>query len=153
MTKGILFGSFDIYHYGYARMLKEASDNCDWLVVGLQTENPTKNLVNNLHARHIVLSSISYVDEISLYKDDEELKQLLHYHKPDIRFLGDDYKPAGEDIKNRVIAHEKIVGYDLCKNIYYIDRSHGYSTTLVKDAIVQKHMVSFINPTTWTVKQ
>ncbi len=37
---GFVASSFDIYHPGYAMMLNECKENCDYLVVGLH-ENPT----------------------------------------------------------------------------------------------------------------
>ena len=36
---GFIASSFDIYHPGYALMLKECKDNCDYLVVALH-DNP-----------------------------------------------------------------------------------------------------------------
>ena len=37
---GFVASAFDIYHPGYAMMLNECKENCDYLVVGLH-ENPT----------------------------------------------------------------------------------------------------------------
>ncbi len=36
---GFIASTFDIYHPGYALMLKECKDNCNYLIVGLH-ENP-----------------------------------------------------------------------------------------------------------------
>jgi len=38
MIKGITFSSFDLFHSGHVAMLKEARSNCDYLMVGLQTD-------------------------------------------------------------------------------------------------------------------
>jgi cytidyltransferase-like protein len=47
IVKGITFSSFDLFHSGHVAMLKEARANCDYLMVGLQTDptidRPEKN--------------------------------------------------------------------------------------------------------------
>ena len=51
----------------------------------------------------------------------------MHFYKPDIRFLGSDYK----SLENR----KKISGYFVCKNIYYVDRFHDYSSSAIRKKI------------------
>ena len=88
---GFIASTFDIYHPGYALMLKECKDNCNYLIVGLH-ENPVwerqdKNSpIMSLHERFLVLKSIRYIDEIAPYKNESELLNLLNFYKPDIRF-------------------------------------------------------------------
>ncbi len=130
---GFVASSFDIYHPGYAMMLNECKDNCDYLVVGLH-DNPAwerdgKNSpILSLNERFLVLKSISYIDEIAPYKNESELLNLLKFYKPDIRFLGSDYKEA---------SPLKITGYKLCKNIHYIDRFHDYSSSVIRKKIYE----------------
>jgi len=38
MRKGFTCGAFDLLHAGHCVMLKEAKENCDYLIVGLQTD-------------------------------------------------------------------------------------------------------------------
>tara|TARA_S200002703_G_C3794884_1_gene245392 strand:- start:612 stop:995 length:384 start_codon:yes stop_codon:yes gene_type:complete len=125
MEKGIIFGTFDVWHTGYALMIEEARRYCDYIVVGLQQENSSKKLVHSLSERFLVLKSLYSIDEIAVYNTDEDLCNLLRFYKPRYRFLGDDYR---DDIN-------KIVGYDLSGKIIYIDREHGYSTTEYKERI------------------
>lgn len=44
---GITFSCFDLLHAGHVRMLAEAKSQCDYLIVGLQTDptidRPEKN--------------------------------------------------------------------------------------------------------------
>ena len=130
---GFIASSFDIMHPGYTLMLKECRDNCNYLVVGLH-ENPVwerqdKNSpIMSLHERFLVLKSIRYIDEIAPYKNESELLNLLSFYKPDIRFLGSDYKEA---------SPLKITGYKLCKNIHYIDRFHDYSSSVIRKKIYE----------------
>ena len=130
---GFIASSFDILHPGYVLMMKEARDNCNYLVVGLH-ENPVwerqdKNSpIMSLHERFLVLKSIRYIDEIAPYKNESELLNLLKFYKPDIRFLGSDYKEG---------SPLKITGYKLCKNIHYIDRFHDYSSSVIRKKIYE----------------
>ena len=129
---GFIASSFDIYHPGYALMLKECKDNCDYLVVALhdnpKSANQDKNSpIMSLHERFLVLKSIRYIDEVAPYKSESDLVNLLHFYKPDIRFLGSDYK----SLENR----KKISGYFVCKNIYYVDRFHDYSSSAIRKKI------------------
>ena len=102
---GFIASSFDIYHPGYALMLKECRENCDYLVAALhdnpKSANKDKNSpVMSLHERFLVLKSIRYIDEVAPYKDEDELKNLLKFYKPDVRFLGSDYKSLeGRNLK------------------------------------------------------
>ena len=86
MKKGILFGSFDVWHAGYAIMIDEAKRVCDYLIVGLQERNEEKDIVHSLHERFLVLRSIRGVDEIAIYSSEEELVNLLQFYKPDYSF-------------------------------------------------------------------
>ena len=130
---GFIASSFDIMHPGYTLMLKECRDNCNYLVVGLH-ENPVwerqdKNSpIMSLHERFLVLKSIRYIDEIAPYKNESELLNLLKFYKPDIRFLGSDYKEG---------SPLKITGYKLCRNIHYIDRFHDYSSSVIRKKIYE----------------
>ena len=129
---GFIASSFDIYHPGYALMLKECKDNCDYLVAALhenpKSANQDKNSpIMSLHERFLVLKSIRYIDEVAPYKSESDLVNLLHFYKPDIRFLGSDYKSLE--------GRKKISGYFVCKNICYVDRFHDYSSSAIRKKI------------------
>ena len=141
---GFVASSFDIYHPGYAMMLKECRENCDYLMVGLH-ENPAwekqdKNSpIMSLHERFLVLKSIRYIDEIAPYNNEDELVNLLKFYSPDVRFLGSDYNT--EEMK------KKITGYSLCRNTHYITRFHDYSSSGIRKEIykVEKKKVDLEN--------
>ena len=78
-------------------MLKDAKQQCDKLIVGLQTDptldRPEKNKpIQSYGERYIQLEAVKYVDEIIKYKTEEELYQLLKLMRPNIRILGSDYQ-------------------------------------------------------------
>ena len=79
---GFIASSFDIIHPGYALMLKECKDNCNYLIAALHS-NPEwgredKNIpIMSLHERFLILKSIRYIDEIAPYNDEDDLINLL----------------------------------------------------------------------------
>jgi glycerol-3-phosphate cytidylyltransferase-like family protein len=68
--------------------------------------------------------SIRYIDDVYIYQTEEELYELIKFFKPDIRILGEDY-----------IGKTDFTGSDLPPKIIYTTRSHGWSTTKLKDLI------------------
>ena len=130
MIKGVVAGAFDVYHPGYVKMLKEAKENCNVLIVLLHTdpsiERPEKpRPILSPAARKEMLESIKYVDEVIRYTYEEQLLDLLKIGEFDIRFLGDDYK------------NKPFTGDNLNIAIHWIDRSHGWSTTKYKQMLIE----------------
>ncbi len=44
MIKGVIAGNFDVIHPGYIKMFKEASSNCDCLIVLLHADPSIERL-------------------------------------------------------------------------------------------------------------
>ena len=70
MKVGFTCGTWDLLHAGHVLMLREAKSQCDYLIVGLQTD-PTidrpkdKNKpVQSLVERYTQLNALEYIDEI-----------------------------------------------------------------------------------------
>lgn len=128
MKIGITAGCFDVIHPGYIKMFKEAKQNCDWLIVALHGD-PTIERPHKLKPiltpkeREETLLALKYVDEVVHYNLESELSTLLENSNASIRFLGDDYKDKQTTRPN------------LKMEIYYIDRSHNWSTTKFKKLI------------------
>jgi glycerol-3-phosphate cytidylyltransferase len=125
MIKGFTCGVFDIFHPGHVLMLEECKKKCNLLTVALNTGteydyniNPGKRKpIYTIEERILMLSSCKYVDEVLIYRNEEELISILRKNKYHIRFLGDDY------------IGKIITGPELTSEISFIDRSHGHSTS------------------------
>ena len=132
MKKGFTCSCFDLMHPGHIKMLQDARDQCDYLIVGLQ-EDPTidrpdtKNKpIQTLEERFIMLSAIRFIDEIVIYNTEGQLYEYLRDNPPDVRILGTDYK--GKDF----------TGKDLDIDIYYHKRDHNWSTTNLRKRIAKE---------------
>ena len=129
---GMVAGNFDLLHPGYIYTFEEAKKHCDRFLVFLQ-EDPSATRYTKykpvvpLYERYKVLMSIQYVDEVYMYQTEQELYDLIKFWKPDIRILGEDY-----------IEKKSFTGDDLPPKIIYTTRSHGWSTTKLKDLITRQ---------------
>tara|TARA_B100000674_G_scaffold245851_1_gene202564 strand:+ start:55 stop:462 length:408 start_codon:yes stop_codon:yes gene_type:complete len=130
MKIGFTCSCFDLLHAGHILMLKDAKEQCDELIVGLQTDPTidrplTKNKpIQSLRERKIQLEAVKYVDDIFVYETESDLIDLLKLIKPDVRILGSDYKD------------ESFTGDELNIPIYYHERDHDYSSSDLRKKII-----------------
>ena len=128
MNVGFTCSCFDLLHTGHIMMLKECRSNCDRLIVGLQTDpstdrNDKSKPIQGYFERYIQLEAIKYIDEIVPYETEADLVKLLHYIKPNIRFIGSDWE-------NKEFTGKDILGIEI-----FYNRRYGYSTTELKGRI------------------
>ena len=128
---GIVASCFDLFHAGHVLMLMEAKENCDRLVVALQSDptidRPEKNKpVQALSERYIQLEACKYVDQIVPYDTEADLYNLLAGYEWDVRFLGMDY-----------INRTDFTGFDLDIPIHYCSRKYNYSSSGLRERIVK----------------
>lgn len=96
-TIGFTNGCFDILHAGHITALIEASNNADYLVVGLNSNSSVNKLkgddrpYNDEQARGLVLASLSMVDAVIVFAEDTPL-ELIKAVMPDVLIKGGDYK-------------------------------------------------------------
>ena len=133
MKKGFTCSCFDLLHAGHILMLKDAKEQCDYLIVGLQTDptidRPEKNKpIQSFEERKIQLEAVKYVDEIFTYETEEDLYKKILYFNPDVRILGSDY------------IGKPFTGDDLNIPIYFHDRKHNYSSTNLRGSIVSEYL-------------
>ena len=103
MRTGIVTGAFDLLHAGHIHFLKECKKKCDYLIVGLHIdpsiERPEKNKpIESVVERQLKLYACKYVDSLIVYEEESDLPILFKYFKPDVRFLGTDYKNGDKPI-------------------------------------------------------
>jgi len=125
---GFVASCFDMVHAGHCLYLQEARSVCDYLIAALQEDptidRPHKNKpIQSLKERDIQLRSNRYVDEIITYKTEKDLEEVLQKIQPDIRIVGSDAKGSS------------ITGQQYCKNIYYHNRDHNFSSTELRERI------------------
>lgn len=129
---GFTCGALDLLHAGHCIMLKECRAQCDYLIVGLQTDpsidRPEKHKpIETIEERMIRLKACKYVDKVIVYETENDLYNLLLELKPDVRFLGADHK------------NKPFTGDDLDIRIVWNSRNHNYSSSNLIERIVKKY--------------
>ena len=116
-------------------MLNEAKQQCDYLIVGLQT-NPaidrpdTKNKpVQSIVERYVQLNAVKFVDEIIVYETERDLEDLLMFLPLNVRFIGEEYH--GKDFTGKQICVDRNI------DIIYNSRTHRFSSTELRQRTYQ----------------
>lgn len=146
---GFTCGAFDLIHAGHILMLEEAKMQCDFLVVGLQTDptidRPSKNKpVESITERYLKLNSIKHVDEIVPYATEEDLLNLLKMIDIDVRVIGSDYLDKDFTGKQYCV--------DAGIEIYYNARGHNMSTSDIRRRVYVAEATKYNLNTSWTEK-
>lgn len=135
MKIGFTASTFDLLHAGHVSMLREAKEQCDYLICGLQVDpsvdRPNKNSpIQSIVERQVQLSAVKYVDEVIVYRTEQDLEDILEMFHIDIRILGDEYRD------------QDFTGKDICKKrgiqLYFNKRDHRFSTTALRLQVVEK---------------
>lgn len=127
MKVGITFSTFDLLHAGHIAMLRDAKEQCDYLIVGLQSDPTidrpdTKNSpVQTMVERYTQLSAVKYIDEIIPYQTEKDVEDILEMYHLDIRILGEEYKD--KDFSGKEICRRRGI------QLYFNKRDHRFSTS------------------------
>ena len=130
---GYTTGVYDMFHVGHLNILKRAKENCDYLIVGVSTDETVISYKNKAPVipydeRVQIVQAIRYVDEVvpQVSMDKFEAWKNLHY---DILFHGDDWK--GTDLYNKYEQQFSEVGV----KIVYLPHTKGISSTKLTQVI------------------
>jgi len=132
MRIGFTASSFDLFHSGHVAMLKEARANCDFMIVGLQTDptidRPEKNQpIQSVFERYVQLEGCKYIDEIIPYATEQDLVDILLTYNINVRFIGEEYKT--KEFTGKQICVDKGI------KIHYNSRQHSFSTSGLRKRI------------------
>lgn len=126
---GYTTGVYDMFHIGHLNLLKRAKEQCDFLIVGVSTDElvmKTKNKVPIIpfEERMEIVKSIRYVDKVVPQMDKDKFGAWEKL-KFDVMFVGDDWKgkPLFQDAEKKLNA----VGVDV---VYFPYTKHISSTQL-----------------------
>jgi glycerol-3-phosphate cytidylyltransferase len=132
---GFTCSTFDLLHAGHVQMLRDAKEQCDYLICGLQVDptldRPEKNSpVQTVVERYAQLHAVKYVDEIIPYAYERDLEDILSMYHIDVRILGDEYRD------------KDFTGKDICKKrgiqLYFNKRDHRFSSSDLRKRVTAK---------------
>jgi len=99
---GYTTGVYDMFHIGHLHLLKKAKNGCDYLIVGISTDELVqsykgKTPIIPFEHRLEILSVLKFVDEVVAVTHRDKYQSFLDVGY-DVLFVGDDWK--GSDIFN-----------------------------------------------------
>ncbi|MCL2651648.1 MAG: adenylyltransferase/cytidyltransferase family protein [Candidatus Azobacteroides sp.] len=133
MIIGYTSGVYDLFHIGHLNILKRAKEMCDYLIVGVSTDDLVQSYkgkapVIPFEERRTIVEAIRYVDEVVPQETRNKLEALARL-KFDIMFVGDDWKGSSLFLETEKEFEKKGV------NIVYFPYTKGTSSTLLKEKL------------------
>jgi glycerol-3-phosphate cytidylyltransferase len=130
---GYTTGVFDMFHIGHLNVLQRAKEHCDYLIVGVSTDELCLNYKGKLpivpfEERRQIISALKCVDHVvpQTSRDKYEAWEELRFHR---MFVGDDWK--GSPLFNEMEQRFKSVGVE----IVYFPYTTGTSSTLLREKL------------------
>lgn len=133
---GFANGCFDLLHAGHKSLFQQAKENCDKLIVGLNSDTSVKRLkgddrpVHNEEKRAEDLTSLEDVDAVTVFTEDTPLELIITI-KPDVLIKGEDYK------REDVVGAKEVESYG--GQVLLAKLTPGHSTTASIEKLKQKN--------------
>ncbi|MBO5007463.1 MAG: adenylyltransferase/cytidyltransferase family protein [Clostridia bacterium] len=130
---GYTTGVFDMFHIGHLNILRRAKEQCDYLIVGVSTDelvqkNKNKTPVIPLEQRMEIVKAIRYVDEVVIQPDKDKFGAWQKY-KFDKMFVGSDWQGTPEWTEfEKQFAQSGV-------EIVYLPHTDGISSTMLTEKL------------------
>jgi glycerol-3-phosphate cytidylyltransferase len=130
MRVGITFGTFDLLHIGHINILERAKALCDYLVVGVSTDELSlaKKGVKPVYSepeRLKIVSSLRVVDFVFPEESLEQKAEYIRRFNADVLIMGQDWEGKFDHLN------------ELCE-VLYLPRTPNISTTEVRAEIFSR---------------
>lgn len=133
---GYTTGVYDMFHIGHLNILKRAKQLCDYLIVGVTTDElcykrKAKYPIIKENERMEIVKSIRYVDEVVIQENMDKIAAVKEYGA-DVVFVGSDWKGTVEWDK-----YEKEFNAVGC-DVVYLEHTDGISSTILAERMCSK---------------
>ena len=137
MRVGFTCSTFDLLHAGHVQMLREAREQCDYLICGLQVDPSVDRAEKNAPIQTVVerytqLKAVRYVDEIIPYGTEADLEDILSMYNINVRVLGEEYR------------EKDFTGKDICKRrgiqLHFNKRDHRFSSSDLRKRVAEREI-------------
>lgn len=130
---GYTTGVFDMFHIGHLNILRRAKEQCDYLIVGVSTDELVKEYKNKtpiipFEERAEIVQSIDCVDRV-IEQENRDKYEAWRELKFDVMFVGDDWK--GKPLFMKVEEEFKKVGVD----VVYFPYTKDTSSTILREKL------------------
>jgi glycerol-3-phosphate cytidylyltransferase len=134
---GYTTGVYDMFHIGHLNILKRAKEQCEYLIVGVSTDELVINYKGKtpiipFKERCEIIEAIKYVDKVVPQKTMNKMDAWNDLHF-DVMFHGSDWKNS--DMYNKIIEDFKAVGAE----VVFLPHTDGVSSTLLSEVLHKLH--------------
>lgn len=133
---GYTTGVFDMFHIGHLNILKRAKEQCEYLIVGVSTDEVVRNYKHKkpvipFEERLAIVEAIKYVDKVIPQTSMDKIASVKQINA-NVVFVGSDWK--GTD---KWKEYEKQFHSVNC-SVVYLPHTDGISSTILRDKIAKE---------------
>ena len=134
---GYTTGVYDMFHIGHLNILRRAKEQCDFLIVGVSTDElvqkeKNKTPIISFQERVEIITELRCVDMVVAQHNKDKLQAWGQYHF-DKMFVGSDWKGTPQWI------HFEKQFAPLGVEIIYLPHTDGISSTILTE-VVKKYL-------------
>lgn len=130
---GYTTGVYDMFHIGHLNILKRAKEQCDYLIVGVSTDEVVQSYKNKtpiipFDERIAIVAELKCVDKAIPQTDMNKMEAWKQFHF-DALFHGSDWK--GSDMYTKMEKDFATIGVD----VVFLPHTEGVSSTLLTEVL------------------
>ena len=130
---GYTTGVFNLFHIGHLNILKAAKQHCDYLIVGVSTDELVQSYKNKTpvipyEERRAIVEAIKYVDQVVPQTHRDKMKAWETY-RFDRMFVGDDWK--SDSMFQQLEKEFRALNVEIC----YFPYTKGISSTILTEVL------------------
>lgn len=131
---GYTTGVYDMFHIGHLNILRRAKEQCDYLIVGVSTDelvykSKNKYPIIPFNERMEIIGAIKYVDKVVPQENKDKMAAYEKY-KFDAMFVGDDWK--GSELFTKCEEELKKKG----STVVYFPYTKSTSSTILREKVL-----------------
>lgn len=132
---GYTSGVYDMFHIGHLNLLKRAKEQCEFLIVGVTTDElaqyKNKTPIIPYSERRQIIEAIKYVDLVVPQENMDKLEACKRLNA-NVIFVGDDWK--GTEKWNKIEQELSTIGAE----VVYFPYTKGTSSTILREKLLNK---------------
>lgn len=135
---GYTTGVFDMFHIGHLNLLRSAKEKCDYLIVGVSTDELVKSYKDKTPIipfadRLAIVEAVKYVDKVVPQYSMDKIQAWRELHF-DVMFHGDEWK--GTELYNRYEEEFAKVGV----RVEFLPHTDGVSSSALREQLKTKEI-------------
>ena len=130
---GYTTGVFDMFHIGHLNILKRAKEQCEFLIVGVSTDEVVQSYKHKLPVipfedRCAIVEAIKFVDKV-VPQTTMDKKEAYKQYKFNALFHGSDWKNS--EMYNKIVEEMACVNVD----VVFFPHTDGVSSTIIREKV------------------